>query len=281
MSTIDLTPASYRPAPSGDFDPSAPDHHPHGSPVRRVLGMARANTVLLMRNRMTFAYAVFLPLVPLALLFASERGAETAGISALANVVMLSAIFPVYYNLLSLTVTRRDELVLKRLRTGESTDREILASMALPGVVVLLAIVLLSVPLAAALGQPLPHNGVVLAVGALLVAAAFAGLAFWTAAWTKNAEAAQLTSMPVILVAIVGSLWAILPERIQPFLEWTPGAALDALVRIGWFGQETDGAAVSFVDSFAAAGQPLVTLAVWAVVAASLAARTMRWEPRG
>lgn len=275
MSTIDLTPASYGTAQQGESS------RPQGSAARRVLGMARANAVLLVRNRMTFVYAVVMPLVPLALLLAGPRGEAGTGVSALTNVLMLAAIFPVYYNLLSLTVTRRDELVLKRLRTGEATDREILASMALPGVAVLLAVVAISVPVAAALGQPLPHNGVVVALAAVLVAGAFAALAFWTAAWTKNAEAAQLTSMPVILVAVVGSLVAILPERVQPVLEWTPGAALDALVRIGWFGQDAEGAAVSFTDSFAASAQPLVTLAVWAVVAASLAARSMRWEPRG
>lgn len=272
MSTIDLTPASYE---AGASTPT------QGSAARRVLGMARANAVLLVRNRMTFVYAVVMPLVPLALLLAGPRGESGAGISALTNVLMLAAIFPVYYNLLSLTVTRRDELVLKRLRTGEATDREILGSMALPGVVVLLAVVAISVPVAVALGQPLPANGVLLALAAVLVAVAFAALAFWTAAWTKNAEAAQLTSMPVILVAVVGSLVAILPDRARSVLEWTPGAALDALVRLGWFGQDTEGAAVSFADSFTTAAQPLATLVVWAVGAAWLAARAMRWEPRG
>lgn len=280
MSTIDLTPASYRTVTDdGAFDPAAPDR-PRGSATRRVLGMARANATMLVRNRMTFLYAVVMPLTPLALLLAADRGSETAGISSLTNVLLLGALFPVYYNLLSLTVTRRDDLVLKRLRTGEATDREILASMALPGVVVLLGVTLLAVPIAAALGQPLPHNALVVAAAAVLVAAAFAGLALWTAAWTKNAEAAQLTSMPVILVAIVGSLAAILPEGLQPVLEWTPGAALDTLVRIGWFGQDADGVAVGFSDSFAQVGQPLVALAVWAVVAVSVAVRSMRWEPR-
>ena len=52
MSTIDLTPASYRSAAegTGDFDPAAPDRR-SGSGMRRVLGMARANALLLTRNR--------------------------------------------------------------------------------------------------------------------------------------------------------------------------------------------------------------------------------------
>lgn len=275
MSTaIDLTPASHRPAEEGA---SAP----RGSAVRRVLGLARANATLLVRNRMTFVYAVVMPLVPLALLLAGERGDEGGGVTALANVLLLGALFPVFYNLLSLTVTRRDELVLKRLRTGETTDREILASMALPGVLVLVGVVLLAVPIAAALGQPLPQNPVVVAAAVLLAAAAFVGLALWTAAWTKNAEAAQLTSMPVLVVAVAGSLVAILPERAQEVLVWTPGGAIDLLVRIGWFGTDLDGAPVGFADSFTQAAEPLVALAVWTAMAVWLAMRSMRWEPRG
>ena len=71
---------------------------------------------------------------------------------------MMTAVFPVYYNLLSQLVTRRDELVLKRLRTGESTDAEIVVSLALPGVVVALVTAALAVPVALALGQPAPRN---------------------------------------------------------------------------------------------------------------------------
>ncbi|MDT9593970.1 hypothetical protein RDV89_12885 [Nocardioides zeae] len=282
MSTIDLTPASYRSAAegAGDFDPAAPDRR-SGSGMRRVLGMARANALLLTRNRMTLAYALLLPLAPLAFLLAADRGSEAAGISSIGQVVLLAALFPVYYNLLSLTVTRRDELVLKRLRTGEATDRDQLVSMALPGVVTFGIVSLLGVGAALALGQPMPSNPVVLAVGLVVVAVTFAGLAFWTAAWTKNAEAAQLTSMPVLLVAIVGSLWQILPERAHDVLAWTPGAAIDAIVRIGWFGQEVDGTAVSFTDSFVASAQPLAALVAWAALAVVLTRRSMRWEPRG
>ena len=51
----------------------------------------------------------------------------------------MALLFPGYYNLLSMFVTRRDELVLKRLRTGEVRDLELVTSMALPGARSLLA----------------------------------------------------------------------------------------------------------------------------------------------
>ena len=48
---------------------------------------------------------------------------------------LVIGLFPVYYNVLSQFVSRRDELVLKRMRTGEARDAELLASIALPGAV--------------------------------------------------------------------------------------------------------------------------------------------------
>jgi ABC-2 type transport system permease protein len=54
---------------------------------------------------------------------------------------------------LSQLVTRRDELVLKRLRTGESTDADIIGSLALPGLAVALTTSLFAVVITIALGQ--------------------------------------------------------------------------------------------------------------------------------
>ena len=75
-----------------------------------------------MRNRLTLFYAVVLPLLPLGLLFLGERGDVDAGVANVSTVLLMALMFPVYYNLLSMFVTRRDELVLKRLRTGEVRD---------------------------------------------------------------------------------------------------------------------------------------------------------------
>lgn len=269
LTTFDLTPARL----AGD--------HRQGSRVGRVLGMAKANALLLTRNRMTLAYALIFPLIPLAWLLVGERGDSTFGILSMTNVLLLAALFPVYYNMLSQTVTRRDELVLKRFRSGESSDNDLLASIAIPGIVVMLIISLLAVAIAPAFGQQLPANPIVLLVAVLVIAAAFAGLAFWTAAWTRNAEAAQVTSLPILMVAIVGSMRATFPESVQPYLELTPGAAIEALVRIAWFGQDLDGVALSFASTFTEAGRPLLVLLGWMVLAGVLTKRSMRWEPRG
>jgi ABC-2 type transport system permease protein len=105
---------------------------------QRIAGLARANATLVTRNRLTFIYAVVLPLLPLGLLLVGDNSSRSAGANAVLTALMMAALFPVYANLLSQFVTRRDELVLKRLRTGESTDADIIVSLALPGLAVAL-----------------------------------------------------------------------------------------------------------------------------------------------
>lgn len=244
----------------------------------RVLGLARANLTLLLRNKLTAGYALVLPLLPLALLLA-DRGNEGLVSSGVSSALLMAFLFPVFYNLLSATVTRRDELVLKRMRTGETSDLELLVSLALPGAAIALLMTALAVPVAMALGAPAPTNPVLYAVLLVLGVVMFTAFAFWTAAWTRNAEAAQMTSFPVILLAILGSFAGLLPDRAARLVELTPGAAIESLVGIGWLGLDDD-RALSFGETWAAAGEPVLVMVAWAVLALVLAQRSMRWEPR-
>ena len=43
---------------------------------RRIAGLARANATLLARNRLTFIYAVVLPLLPLGLLLVGDNSSR-------------------------------------------------------------------------------------------------------------------------------------------------------------------------------------------------------------
>ena len=92
--------------------------------VRRAARLSRWNTILLSRNRMAFFYAAVFPVVPLALLFTGDRGDASLGASTITTCFLIAALFTVYYNVLSQFVSRRDELVLKRMRTGEARDAE-------------------------------------------------------------------------------------------------------------------------------------------------------------
>lgn len=254
--------------------------------VRRAAGLTRWNAVLLSRNRLAFFYAVLLPLLPLGLLLTGERGAASVGAGALTTMFLTISLFPVYYNVLAQFVSRRDELVLKRMRTGQTRDSELLASIALPGVISALVLSAVAVPAAAALGAQLPVNPVLYAVLALVAAVMFTAFAYWTAAWTKNAEAAQLTSMPIILLASFGPLASSLPdlpERLRDVLSLTPGAAMSDLIRTGWFGldgRDATSSTLTFSETWGQAGVPLLAMAAWTCLAVVLARRSMLWEPR-
>jgi len=247
--------------------------------LTRTTGLARYNALLLSRNRMAMLYGIALPLAPLALLLSSPAG---SGAAAISTSLVMAALFPVYYNVLSQFVNRRDELVLKRLRTGEIRDAELLASIALPGAALAVGVLLLAVPVAVALGEPLPLNPVIYVGTALVTVVLFTAFAFWTAAWTRNAEAAQLTSAPVILLAVLGQMTAAFPESVQRWADLTPGAAMTNLVRSGWFGFGEPGTerTLDFMDTWAAAGKPMLVLIGWTVLAVVLAARSLQWEPR-
>lgn len=249
--------------------------------ARRVLGLARANALLLRRNRTTLFYAVVVPLAPLALMFAGPDSLTSRAAST-ELVIMLAMLFPVYYALLSMVVTRRDELLLQRLRTGEVSDRELLLSLALPGAVIAAVVCAAAVGLATLLGAPLPLNPLLLALSVALMIVLFSALAFATAAFTRSAESAQLTSAPVLLVTTAGSFAASLGETGRAILGSTPGGALVEVVRAAWFGLEVPGteATLSFGETFAAAAPPLVVIACWTVAALWLARSRMRWAPR-
>lgn len=249
----------------------------------RVSRLARTNALLVLRNRLTLTYAVVTPLLPLLLLLPGERGDEEAGSSALGTTVLMALLFPVYYNLLSMFVARRDELVLKRLRTGEVRDPELVLSMALPGVLVTLVVTALAVVTAMATGLPFPLNPLLLLLTVLAACAAFSAFALWTASWTRTAEAAQMTSMPVIVLATTGLLKPLLPENTHRWLDLLPGTAVNDVLRISWFGRDADLAPSDTFGFWATWGEALPAIGVlfaWTVLAVWLAKRSMRWEPR-
>ncbi len=264
MSTLDLAPEIRR-------------------ATRRVTRLARTNATLVMRNRLTLSYAVVMPLLPLGLLFLGDRGNVDASSGIIATGVLMALMFPVYYNLLSMFVSRRDELVLKRLRTGEIRDVELVLSMALPGFAIMVVVSVLTVGVAMTNGLRFPVNPPLLLVVVLLSAAAFSALALWTASWTRTAEAAQMTSMPVVVLGTAGLLRPVLPEPAQEWMALLPGSAVSDLLRIAWFGRPAElgsSTRFDFWETWSQSATALGVLAAWTVVSIWLARRSMQWEPR-
>lgn len=251
-----------------------------------LTSLSRAEFTLLGRNRVLLFNAVVMPLIfPIVLLIIGVRsgGLEDAGVSAALEIFALFLlVFLVYYNLLSVYATRRDELVLKRLRTGESTDGQILLGPAVPSLVLTLILSAIVGGAIVILGGSAPVNVLLVALALVGGAALFAALALITSAFTRNAEAAQITSLPIILLAMLGSsfLRDVVPESFADVVALTPMAAVTDLLNLGWFGTLSPGeASVGFASTFADAAQPALVVA-W-IAGSLLIARThFRWEPR-
>ncbi|MGY0068348.1 ABC transporter permease [Streptomyces sp. QTS137] len=251
------------------------------TPVGRVRALARAELTLLGRSRGTLFAALFVPVVvPFSLRTAAdEMDLAGAGLSVGTLIVPaaigFSLLFAVYAALVGVFVTRREELVLKRLRTGELRDAEILTASSLPSAAIGLAqSLLLAVGCTLLLDMAAPKAAHLAVLGLLLGLVLSAGLAAVTASFTRTAESAQVTSMPVLLVSMLASGMTvpleILPDRLASICELLPFTPVMTLVRGGFTGN-LSGSETLFA---------LATGMAWTLVSVFAVRRWFRWEPR-
>ena len=251
------------------------------TPASRMAALARAELTLLGRSKSTIVTAV---LVPLALPFTLASVVDdmdvedvglTTGLVLLPAAIGFSLLFGVYSALTAIYTARREELVLKRLRTGELRDAEILSGSAIPvlatGLVQSLVLVAGSMAL---LDMPAPEAPHLAVLGLLLGLVMCAALGAVTAAVTRSVESAQVTTMPMVLVSMIGSGVAVplelLPDQAASVCELLPLSPLITLIRGGWTGD---------LSAYEALGAISTGLA-WTVLAVFAVQRWFRWEPR-
>ncbi|MGW2226006.1 ABC transporter permease [Streptomyces formicae] len=251
------------------------------TPMRRMGALARAELTLLGRSKGTLFAALFVPFViPLSMKQAAEgMDLEGTGLSVgtvvLPSALGFSLLFAVYSALTAVYAARREELVLKRLRTGELRDHEILMGAALPSVVIgivqSLVLVVGCVVLLDAGAPNAPHL-VVLGIAAGLVM--FAALAAVTGSFARSVESAQVLALPMIFVSMLGSglfvPFEVMPDKLAAACELLPLSSVIELVRGGWAGHLSGG------DVLAA----VATAVVWTLLSVFAVRRWFRWEPR-
>lgn len=251
----------------------------------RMLALVRAEFILLLRNRTALFNAV--ALAPLTVAFIAwtgadaflGRGEDTAVAGMLPTMLAtLALVVVVYYNLTTTFVSRREELVLKRLLTGEVSRAEILTAYATPAVAISTAqLVLGTVAMGLWIALPRVQNIVWLTIGLVggivllvLLAAAGSGL-------TRTVETAQLTTLPMLAVATglsgVFVPLSFLPDVVQAVAIWSPMYPVVTLIQHGLGAALPDG-------STASGAQPLACLIAWLVVGVVALRHWMRWEPR-
>jgi ABC-2 type transport system permease protein len=258
-----------------------------GGSARRIASLARGEALLLRRNPIALLTALA---TPVAMVLATRASVpDTAeGLGGAAAVVTSLAAFTllfVVYTLVTALVARREELVLKRLRTGETSDAEILAGAAAPAVAIAWGQILIGAVVAVtAFGMGLPTNPVLVLAAIILGTAVFVLLALASTALTRNVEMAQLTTTPVLVapLALSGLLFPVdlLPEPLQRLGQVLPLTPVVDLLRLGLTGTTTQGASVDLSASFGPAVVPLLVLAAWVVAGVWATRRLIRWEPR-
>ena len=248
---------------------------------RRLRALARAELALLGRNRSVVFTAL---VVPLALPFTVRPALDqidlkkeglSIGAVMMTAAIGYSLIFAVYTSLVNVYVARREELVLKRLRTGELSDAEILTGTALPAVGIGLAQALLLCAGCAVLlhtGAPkAPYLILPGLVAGYLVSAALAAL---TASFTRTVESGQVTALPLMFLSMIGSgitfPTEVLPGKLATVCDLLPLSPAIRLFRGGWTGE------LSTREALGA----LATAMDWIFLAVFSVRRRFRWEPR-
>ncbi|MBQ0847633.1 ABC transporter permease [Streptomyces sp. BH-SS-21] len=249
--------------------------------VGRMTSLARAELTLLSRSRATFFAAVFVPLIlPLSLRSTVEdMDLKGSGLSVgsviLPSAVGFSLLFAVYSSLVSVYAARREELVLKRLRTGELRDAEILMGAAVPSVLIgLVQSLVLTFACAALMDVGTPEAPLLAVLGLLLGLVMWPALAAVTASFSRSVEGAQVAAMPLLLVSMIGSgtvvPFEVMPDRLAAVCELLPLSPVITLIRGGWAGN------LSAYETLGA----LATALAWIVLAVFAVHKWFRWEPR-
>ncbi|WP_313096692.1 ABC transporter permease [Corynebacterium variabile] len=260
----------------------------------RTTSLARAETLQFARNRTLLINAAVFPLGFGLVMFFVTRATDDASTTdaaamALEYFLVFALMFVQFYTVLSMATTRRDEGVMKRLRTGEARDAEILGAFSFPGAVLTVLFTVVMAVALVVLGALGPVNVLPIIVAVLLGLAVCTGLALVTSGMTKNAEAAQITSLPVMILMFtsMGSIRQMFPDTVNSIIERTPFALIFDLSQYGWAGNtmtdriaEDGPAPLDFTGVLSETWPMMAMLAAWAVICLWAGAKYVKWDVR-
>ncbi len=235
-----------------------------------MIPIALSELRMLLRNRLVATLAIAIPLA-LGVVFIVNRPDEggLAFASTLQLVIMLG--MGVYVTATTTLASRRQNLFLKRLRSGAVSDVAIIAGLVVPIALVGLIQVAIIMGGLAVSASALPAHPWLIAVVVLLMDVMFVGFALATAGVTNSPEHAQVTTLPLFFLTLGVPLWVATTGTSELGLlkNSLPGGAIPALMDTAWVGGDL--------------GQALLLLlptVVWAAVAVIAAKMMFRWEPR-
>lgn len=234
-----------------------------------MIALARAEFLVLIRSPLTLVNAVLFPVAAGIgwLLLARDAGRGTGGDAAAMQVIMLLC-FTTYAGATTALVARRQEFVLKRLRSTALSGAGLFAGLLAPYATLGMVQSALLVGVTATAGGTPPARWWPVVAGVLAGTGLAAVLAVATAALTPLPELAQLTTVPVSLGLFGGGMWLLGSGSIGPLMLAVPGVPVAELIRLAW--RPGGGWAVPC----------LLAIAVTTGLAAIVATRRFRFDPR-
>ncbi|SFB47838.1 ABC-2 type transport system permease protein [Amycolatopsis marina] len=245
---------------------------------RQLRALFLAEVKLLGRNSAVAATATIFPIGMAAALvyFGRENLGALGWAFPVAMQLLLMFGMTVYITTTLALTSRREDLYLKRLRSGEVADSTVLVGVSSPVIVLGVLQCLLIVVIVGVFGPAVPANPLVLLLAILLGVALSATFGFATTGLVSSTQQADMAAMPFFLFLLATGVWAGTNGAEGPGVEQlvTPGGALVDLAQIAY------GDAGSFAAQLVDALPALGVLAVWTAIGAVAARRFFRWEKR-
>jgi len=248
-----------------------------------ISALTATELTMIWRNKTVAVTAVGMPLATSGYFAFSNRRVGNGGwVSFVALQVLVMLLFSVYIAATTTLTARRQELFLKRLRSGEASDAVILLGTLLPVILLVFGQTLVLFGITTAAGNPPPRSVLLLLVAIFGGAVMCCAVAAVTSAITPSAETAQVTTAPFLFATFGGGLWVLFTpaDQVSTLMLAAPGGAITDLIRRAWSTTSPTGGEPALLDQLAHAGPSMLALLVWTLVAAAVAFRLFRWEPR-
>ncbi|GGM69255.1 membrane protein [Longimycelium tulufanense] len=251
--------------------------------IKPVLALGRSELRLLRRNHVVATLAIALPLV-LGVLIATrakEFGNAFGWGTIVSSLLVFILVMSNYVTTTTAVVARREDLFLKRLRSGESSDATVMLGLVGPPALLAVIQAVLLLAVMAVVGGNSPENPALVVLAIVVGSAMFTALAMLTTVVTPNADSAQITTMPFFMAAFAAVFMSGQGgEQLHRWSLLIPGGGIADVTSVGWSGNRWDGAPLGFGEQFVSALPPLAVTLAWIVLAGLAARRWFRWEPR-
>lgn len=247
-----------------------------------AIALARAELVMLARNRAAVVTALLVPLAGgLWMVSGSPADSPIGSVGGIAAVQLLGVVgLAVATTATTTLVARRQQRVLQRWRTAGAATSSVLAGTLAPAGTLLVGQSAILFTATAYAAGAAPTRPSLLALAIVLGGTVGGAAGFMTAALTRSVEAAAVTVIPAMGALMGGGIWVttVAPEAITWPMRATGGGALVELVRIGWEGPAQGG---GLAAQLAPATPSVLVLVGLSAVLTLGAARIFRWEARG